>query len=105
MPADERTIPQRIQLEDDAIAYVEILQPQGREEIGVLDAIPFDEVTRSLGGIARGIGAVIRTAKPDKASVELGVEFSMQEGKLVSVIARGEGKANMKLTLEWSSSE
>jgi hypothetical protein len=55
----------------------------------------------SIEVIPRGIGETLERAKPKKATVELGVEFGIEEGKLVALIARGSGKANLKITLEW----
>jgi len=86
---------QKVELGDDVVAYLEVVPHGGREEVGVLDAIPFDQVTGSLGRIAGSIGNVIEKAGPSKASVELGFEFGIEEGKLVAMIARGSGKASL----------
>ncbi len=67
-------------------------------------ALPFDQVTATLGKIAVGLGAAIAKAKPNKASVELGLELGLESGALVTLIARGTGTANLKVTLEWGGS-
>ncbi len=98
----------KISLPDGVTAYVEAKSNGAtgdREPVGVFDAIPFEQATRALGAIAEGIGGVVLAAKPTKASVELGIEFMVEEGKLVSIIAKGGGAANLKLKLEWKSSE
>jgi len=99
---DERTRTewQPLDLDGGARAYLEVV-PRGRQEVGVLDAIPFDQVMETLNQIARGLEAAIETAKPSKAAVEIGVEFGLEAGQLVALIARGTGKANLKITLEW----
>ena len=84
--------------------YIEVLVRSGREEVGILDAIPFDRVTALLSTIATSMSEALERAKPSKASVELGVEFGLEEGKLVALIARGTGKANLKIKLEWARS-
>jgi hypothetical protein len=101
MQQDERTHWQPIQLADGAKAYLEVIPRGGREEVGILEAIPFDRVVETLGQIANGVGGAIEKAKPSKAAVEIGVEFGLEAGKRVTLIARGTGKANLKVTLEW----
>lgn len=101
MQQDERTNWQLIDLGNDAKAYLEVAARGGREEVGILDAIPFDQVVETLGLIANGIGGAIEKAKPRKAAVEIGIEFGLEAGNLVAMIARGTGKATLKVTLEW----
>jgi hypothetical protein len=81
--------------------YVELLVRSGREQVGLLDTIPFERITSLLGTVSRLVGDALEKANPSKASAELGVEFGLQEGKLVALIARGTGKANLKIKLEW----
>ena len=103
MTRDHSTEWQKVELpgEDSADVYIEVLRGGGREEVGLLDSIPFEQVTEVLGSIAQGIGSTLEKTKPSKASVELGVEFGLKNGKLVALIARGSGKANLKISLEW----
>lgn len=103
MNGDERTDWQRVTLpgEDGRQVFVEVVSRGGREEVGVLDSIPFDQITEVLGSIASSIGDTLEKARPTKASVELGLEFGLEAGHLVALIARGSGRANLKINLEW----
>jgi hypothetical protein len=103
MEAGDRTEWQSIALPGDAgrRVYIEIVPRGGREEVGILDAIPFEHVMELLTSIANGIGDTLEKAKPKKAAVELGVEFGLEAGHLVALIARGTGTANLKISLEW----
>ena len=94
---------QKIKLdgEGDRQIYLEVLDRGGRQEVGVLDSIPFEQVTEILGQIAQRIGDSLERTRPNKACVELGVEFGLEHGQLVALIARGSGKANLKISLEW----
>ena len=97
---------QQIELpgEHEGQVFLEVLPQGGREEVGLLESIPFEQVTNLLGGIADEISKTLEKAKPKRASVELGVEFGIKDGALVALIARGSGKANLKIGLEWERS-
>jgi len=94
---------QKINTADDTGAhlFLEVLDRGGREEVGLLDGIPFQQITDLLGGIADNFGTTLRIAHPSKASIELGLEFGIENGQLVALIARGSGKANLKIAMEW----
>lgn len=103
---DVKTDWQRVLLPGDKQSdlYIEVAVRGGRETVGLLDFIPIDHVCALLADVANAVGNALAKASPSKATVELGVEFGMQEGKLVALIARGGGKANLKIGLEWNSS-
>ena len=81
--------------------FLEVVHRGGRQEVGSLGSLPFEQVTDLIGEIANQIGKTLEKAKPKKASVELGIEFGIKDGALVALIARGSGKANLKISLEW----
>ena len=41
--------------------------------------------------------------KPDHATVEFGVDASVEAGGLTALIVKGTGSATLKITLEWGS--
>lgn len=98
----DRTEWQPITLQDGGRQiYMEVVPRGGREEVRLLESIPFEQVTELLANIASAIGDTLEKARPKKAAVEVGVEFGLEAGKLVALIARGTGKANLKISLEW----
>jgi hypothetical protein len=104
---EDRTQWQKFKLEgeDQRQIYLEVLDRGGPKEVGILDSIPFGQVTDILGQIAQRIGDSLERTRPNKASVELGIEFGLENGQLVALIARGSGKANLKISFEWNRSE
>ncbi len=104
---DERTEWQKIKLkgEGERQIYLEVLDRGGPKEVGIMDSIPFEQITEMLAEIAQKIGDSLARTRPNKACVELGVEFGLENGQLVALIARGSGKANLKVSLEWDRSE
>ncbi|MFK4068669.1 CU044_2847 family protein [Streptomyces sp. NPDC029674] len=98
---------QRIELPGGKIVHARI-GASGRhgeddEDVGVLDTA----VARveELGELIRGVGASVldaaAAAKPDEASVTFGVELSAKPGKVIAVLAEGEAKASVQVTLTW----
>jgi hypothetical protein len=72
MQRDERTDWQPIHLEGGTKAYLEVIPRGGREEVGLLEAIPFDRVVETLGQIANGVAPRLRRpnrARPSSRSV------------------------------------
>lgn len=106
MPSNDRTEWQKVEIpgEDSPDVYIEVLHRGGREEVGLLDSIPFEKITEIIGSIAQGVSSTLEKTKPSKASVELGIEFGLKNGQLVALIARGSGKANLKVAMEWERS-
>lgn len=61
------------------------------------------EVNDAIVGIAKTIKGTLDEVKPTKASVEFGLEFGFESGKLTALIVQGSEKANLKIALEWES--
>ncbi|MFF4157543.1 CU044_2847 family protein [Streptomyces sp. NPDC001678] len=65
-------------------------------------------VANMAGGLAdtvRGVAESVRmglvAARPDEVSVEFGIELSAKAGQVISLIADGESKASITVTLRW----
>jgi|ERR1051325_11040817 len=106
MAEQERTKWQRLSVPgaDGQELFVEVVLRGGREQVGLLDSVPFDKIATMVTQVAQAVGDALEKAKPNKAAAELGIEFGLEEGKLVALIARGSAKANLKISLEWSRS-
>src|SRR5689334_2920788 len=73
----------------------------GEAEVAFLPE--FQSVTDAIEGIATAIRNSLEKAKPEKATIEFGVEFGIESGKLTALIVKGSGKANLKISLQWGS--
>jgi hypothetical protein len=67
----------------------------------ITEPLPFKEVTDSIESIAKAVLTTLQKVKPRSASVEFGIEIALSDGKLFAIVAKGDAKANMKITLEW----
>ncbi|WP_181138510.1 CU044_2847 family protein [Streptomyces sp. Ru73] len=52
-------------------------------------------------GVARSLAGALRGLRPDEVSVQFGIELSGKSGKLVGLLADGEAKAALNVTLTW----
>ena len=58
-----------------------------------------------LQELIKGVGTTVldaaRAVRPDEAAITFGVELTAKEGLAVAVLARGEAKASLEVTLTW----
>ncbi|MGK7880923.1 MAG: CU044_2847 family protein [Crocosphaera sp.] len=80
---------------------VEAINLGGETRVGVDDILDFDDVTNAIEAIATSITTTLDKVKPKKASVEFGVKVGVESGKLTTLLVKGSGEANLKITLEW----
>jgi hypothetical protein len=94
----------RTRIPGGPVIHIETTQLGDAEvEVVDLDALfDFGEVEAAIESLAGAIGRTIEKVKPKKACVEFGVEIGLESGALTAVLVKGTGKANLKITLEWS---
>jgi hypothetical protein len=68
------------------------------------EAMPFDGVTDSIEAIAERVTNALSRVRPDKATVEFGIDVGVEAGGLTALLVKGTGTATLKVTLEWESS-
>lgn len=90
-----------VQLEDGTTIYVKVLASSGESEVS-LHSTSFEEAMKAIEGIGKRLNQVWETIRPGRASVELGIDFTWQAGKVLAVIVDGSTTASMKITLEWN---
>lgn len=61
-----------------------------------------NQVTEAIEGIAETVKQALEKVKPTKTSVEFGLELTSETGQLAAMVVKGSGKANLKITIEWS---
>ncbi|ESA36564.1 hypothetical protein N836_07255 [Leptolyngbya sp. Heron Island J] len=72
----------------------------GRSDVA-FDSKEFKEVTETLGGIIDELSATIHKAMPTKATVKFGIELGLESGQLTAAFVKGNGKADLEISLEW----
>ncbi|MFF7352987.1 MULTISPECIES: CU044_2847 family protein [Streptomyces] len=55
-----------------------------------------------ITGVARSLSGPLRAVRPDEVNVEFGIELTAKAGKVVGLLADGEAKAAITVTLKWN---
>ncbi|MFJ8804605.1 CU044_2847 family protein [Streptomyces sp. NPDC102490] len=53
-------------------------------------------------GVAHSLAEPLRAVRPDEVSVQFGIELTAKAGKVVGLLADGEAKAGITVTLTWN---
>lgn len=61
-----------------------------------------DDICETVRHVAKAIGSSLDQLKAKRTVVEFGVEVQAESGHLTALIVKGTGKANLKVTVEWS---
>jgi hypothetical protein len=90
----------KAELANGAILHIQATVLGGEEEVAF--TLPsFKEVADAIEGIAGSMATSLQKVKPQKASVEFGLEIALEAGQLTALLVKGSGTSNLKITLEW----
>ena len=93
-------------LPNNTVALVRVAEVDGAggpaQKAGWKDTFDLDQVSGTLEGIAQAVRSGLEKAKPDKTTVELGIQLAVKSGKLTGLLVEGQADATLKVTLEWS---
>jgi hypothetical protein len=98
---DQRLV--RVDVGGGRIIQVEARSVDPEADIGIGDILSFQGMVDSIEAIAASMTAALAKAKPDKATVEFGVDIGVEAGGLTSLIVKGTGKATLTITLQWGT--
>lgn len=97
-----RRIP--VELSDKTIIYVEV-EAIGDQPVSSSKA-SIKGVMQKLESLAKDLGDSVKqisdVACPDEISIEMGLEASLETGKLSAILVQGGSKANFKVTMKWN---
>jgi hypothetical protein len=111
---DEATRITRIAMPDGTPVWArisgagELAVPSGElsyTDVGFADRVEarVESLHSVVTSVARSLAAPLRAVRPDEVSVEFGIELTAKAGKVVGLLADGETKAGIKVTLTWHS--
>jgi Trypsin-co-occurring domain 1 len=98
MDAKMKVIP--VKVSENLTILVEARSLGGEEDVSS-KFLSFDPVTDAIEAISTKIAATVQKIKPDKVTIEFGLEISVKSGELMTLLVNGEQKGNLKITMEW----
>ena len=102
----QQSVAVAVALSNQTVLHIEATRLRAAEleqEVVDIDRLfSFDDIRESILGISSEVVRAFEQAKPQKASVEFGIEVCVEGGHLTAMIVKGSGKANLKITLEWN---
>lgn len=102
----------RIELPDGTPVWARI---SGAEELGHAEELSYtdtgfherveasvESLHSLITGVARSLSGPLSAVRPDEVSVEFGIELTAKAGKVVGLLADGEARAALTVTLTWN---
>lgn len=73
------------------------------DDVGVIEnaVAKVERLGELIAGVGRSVLDAAAAVRPDEASVSFGIELSAKAGAAVAVLADGEAKASIQVTLVW----
>jgi hypothetical protein len=90
-----------VKTNDGTQFLLEIRRPQGMENVSALGGLPMEGFMESIRSLSDALVTAIKFVSPNKFSIEFGVEATLEAGKLLALLCKGSGKANLTIKLEW----
>ncbi|WP_405869419.1 MULTISPECIES: CU044_2847 family protein [unclassified Streptomyces] len=73
--------------------------------VGRTAAAKLEQLGELIQGVGQSVLEAARSAQPDEASITFGVEIVAKPGKAIAVLADGEAKASLEVSLVWKLDE
>ncbi|MFE4628194.1 CU044_2847 family protein [Streptomyces mirabilis] len=101
---------------EKVLARVSVLAPEDMpagadefayDDVGAVDRMVarVDQLNELVSGVGGAVLAAARAVRPDEVSATFGVELALKPGKAVALLADGEAKAALSITLTWRKAE
>jgi hypothetical protein len=76
-------------------------------DVGVLDgaAAKVERLGELITAVGTSVLTAARAVRPDEAAITFGVELTAKSGKALAVLADGEAKASVQVTLTWRTDQ
>ncbi|GHJ35917.1 CU044_2847 family protein [Streptomyces sp. TS71-3] len=102
---------QEIELPDGTVVLARLTTPDvygsDDQDVGVFDTATakVEQLGELITAVGSSVLAAARAAGPDEAAVTFGVELTARSGRALAVLAEGEAKAAVQVTLTWHMDE
>jgi hypothetical protein len=77
----------------------------GPRDVGLREQLSFSGVTDTLREIGGAVVEALEQVRPERASVEFGLDLAVKSGKLSGLLVEGDATAALRVTLEWEQAQ
>jgi hypothetical protein len=77
----------------------------GMASVGLAEDLKLGPALDSLSEISSMVVEKLKATKPAKATLEFHIAFSLEAGRLVSMLVGAKGDASLSIALEWAAGE
>jgi hypothetical protein len=93
------------QLEDDTILNIRATILGKQEDVAAINQLlSFSGVMKTMESVAEMLSKTIQKVKPQKASIEFGIEIAVESGQITALLVQGTGAGHLNIKLEWGNS-
>lgn len=75
--------------------------PQERDVAKKIEVAALTDALPAIKTFCQDIGSSLKSAAPNKLTVEFGLSFMVETSGLTALIAKGGAESNLTVTLEW----
>ncbi|MEU5437422.1 CU044_2847 family protein [Streptomyces sp. NPDC020719] len=99
--------PREIELPGGAVVLARLTTAKGYgdddDDVGVLEnaVAKVERLGELITGVGRSVLDAAAAVRPDEATITFGVELSAKSGAVLAVLADGEAKTSIQVTLTW----
>jgi hypothetical protein len=91
-----------VALEGGELIQIQATMLGGKENVGaVKGGFTLEGVTTTIEKLSAALAKTVEKVKPNKASIEFGIEIATKEGQLTALLVQGSATANLTIKLEW----
>jgi Trypsin-co-occurring domain 1 len=95
------TLPNGFELQVEATSLTGGTERDVVAEEGIIEALPLDSLGPAIESISQALWSSVEKVAPTKFEIEFGLEIAVEPGKLSSLLVKGSGKGNVKVSLTW----
>ncbi|WP_155297178.1 CU044_2847 family protein [Spirosoma aerolatum] len=94
-----------LKLDNGTLIYVEVESQNIEENVGLVTDYKFSDITDKIEGIAKAIVGSFEKVRPQKATVEFGINISLEASGITTLIAKGNANSTIRVIFEWNNSK
>ncbi|OQS15520.1 hypothetical protein B0T36_09750 [Nocardia donostiensis] len=95
---------ERVEMPDGTVIHARVDESARTStgvDVGLRDRFKLETLGPTIRSVASSVHASVDGLKPNRISVEFGLELSLDAGRVVAVLASGGAKASLKVQLDW----